>query len=72
MDSPFDNVKIGSVVTRLLAGDVPMQLKVTFVDDSYIYCGGWKFLKSNGAEVDEQLGWDGVNITGSVLTGISE
>jgi hypothetical protein len=67
MDWLFEGVRPGDVVTRMLAGEVPMHLRVTAVDDSFIYCGGWKFRKENGAEVDEQLGWDGVSTTGSYL-----
>jgi len=29
--------------------------------------GGWKFRRENGAEVDEDLGWDGIKTTGSIL-----
>jgi hypothetical protein len=68
----FDHIKEGDVVTRMLAGTIPMKLNVGFVDEKMIYIGkpgegGWKFLRSNGAEVDEDLGWDGVNVTGSYL-----
>lgn len=68
----FEHVKAGDIVVRMLAGTIPMELKVHSVDETYIYCGkpgvGWKFLRSNGAEVDEDLGWDGVTHTGSYLT----
>lgn len=61
--------KVGDIVTRLLGG-IPMKLKVTEVDDKFIYCGpkdvGWKFDRNTGAEVDEELGW-GNEGTGSYL-----
>lgn len=73
----FGHIKKGDEVTRLLAGVVPMKLIVGKVDETFIYCGssdgivdtneGWKFRKDNGAEVDEDLGWDGVTHTGSFL-----
>jgi hypothetical protein len=73
-----NKVKVGDIVNRLLAGSVDMPVKVTDVDDRFIYCcppgmnwtgdDRWKFLRSNGGEVDKDLGWDGIR-TGSRLTG---
>ncbi len=67
----FEHVKEGDVVNRILAGLVPMQLKVTEVRDGLIFCGpegvGWKFRADNGNEVDEDLDWDGILRTGSYL-----
>jgi hypothetical protein len=54
----FDTLKVGDVVTRMLAGVIPMELKVTELKDDLIICGAWKFSKNNGAEIDEDLGWD--------------
>jgi hypothetical protein len=66
----FNHIKAGDKVTRMLAGIVPMELKVVHVDDRYIYAGapweegtppedyaGWKFDKTYGYEVDEGIGW---------------
>lgn len=70
----FAHIKEGDVVTRMLGGEggVPMQLIVGHVDAEMIYIGkpddgGWKFRRENGAEVDEDLGWDGIKTTGSIL-----
>lgn len=67
----FDHIKAGDKVTRMLGGKIPMEMRVTEVDDAFIYIGprpdGWKFRRDNGAEVDEVLGWDGIHITGSYL-----
>lgn len=73
----FANIKKGDTVTRLLAGVVQMKLIVGKVDDTLIYCGsadgvvsleeGWKFRRDTGAEVDEDLNWDGITKTGSYL-----
>lgn len=71
----FDHVKVGDTVTRMLAGVVPMELKVGKVEDGIIYTynhvvpldEGWKFNAENGAEIDEDLGWDGITKTGSNL-----
>jgi len=51
------NIKVGDTVTRLLAGTIPMELKVTEVTDDRIVCGGWEFDKATGVEIDEELGW---------------
>lgn len=62
------DLKKGDPVTRMLAGTVPMNLKVTAIDENIITCGWWTFNRATGGEVDADLGWDGVNHTGSVLT----
>lgn len=63
-------IKVGDEITRMLAGTIPMNLIVTKIDDKFIYCGeedeGWKFDINTGGEVDECLGWDGIN-TGSFI-----
>ena len=59
-------MKVGDQVTRMLAGSIPMELKITAIDDKFIHCGPWKFDKSTGAEVDEELGW-GDKETGSFI-----
>lgn len=60
-------MKVGDKVTRMLAGRIPMTLIVTAIDDEFIHVGGgWKFDKTTGAEVDEELGW-GNKGTGSYL-----
>lgn len=51
----------------MLAGTIPMELKITAIDDKFIHCGGWKFDKLTGAEIDEDLRWDNKQ-TGSYLT----
>lgn len=68
--APLDcrSVKVGDTVTRMLAGVVPMDLRVTAVDDRLIHCGDWTFDRSTGAEVDEDLGWD-ASVTGSMIVG---
>lgn len=62
----FNKIKIGDTVTRILAGGVPMQIKVSAIDDTLIHCGPWKFSRKNGAEIDEELGWSEKQ-TGSYL-----
>lgn len=77
----FGDVKTGDTVKRMLGGESPMLLSVTSVDETYIYCSppgqswakedGWKFLRENGVEIDEDLGWgkqeDGSYLSGSYL-----
>lgn len=58
----FRNVKVGDVVKRVMGlGGPIMELKVTELDDTFIYCGppgvGWKFHRDQGHEVDEEIGW---------------
>lgn len=67
MAEPFADVKVGDIVTRMLAGSIPMQLKVTAISKEFIYCGPWVFNRANGGEVDLELEWDGVKTTGSYL-----
>ena len=76
----LEGIKVGDEVKRMLGGHkgVPMQLIVTGMSNDLIYCGtadgkvnGWQFRIDNGAEVDEDLGWDGINTTGSIITEIT-
>lgn len=67
----FRHVKVGDLVVRLLAGELPMELVVTDVSDEVIVCGGpagWRFDRATGIEVDEELGWGPqFGISGSYL-----
>lgn len=63
----FKDVKEGDTVIRLLSGLIPMELKVTKVTEEFIFCGDWTFDINTGGEVDTDLGWDGVTVTGSYL-----
>jgi hypothetical protein len=62
----LSELKINDEITRMISGIIPMSLKITNIDDKYIYCGDWKFSKTNGAEIDEDLNWD-ENNTGSFI-----
>jgi hypothetical protein len=65
----FLYVQPGDTVLRLLAGTIPMHLRVESVDDRLIHCsGGWTFDRQTGVEEDPELGW-GVSfgVTGSFL-----
>jgi hypothetical protein len=61
-------VKVGDIVTRYLGceREVSMDLPVTEVTEKIIVCGAWTFDRNNGAEIDEELGWD-ANGTGSFI-----
>lgn len=63
-------LQVGDEVVRLL-GDDPlgpsMGLRVTEVTELHIECGAWLFDRNTGGEIDEDLGWDGVTLTGSRL-----
>lgn len=51
------DVKVGDVVTRMLCGTMPMQLRVTAVTEQRIICGEWEFDRETGAEIDDYLDW---------------
>ena len=63
----LETIKVDDKITRLLAGTIPMPLIVTEVTKHEIICGPWKFSRVTGAEIDEDLGWDGVTQTGSYI-----
>lgn len=63
----YREIKEGDKVTRMLAGKIPMKLKVTKVDDRLIHCGAWTFSRITGGEIDEDLGWAEDTHTGSYL-----
>ena len=64
----MESVKVGDTVTRMLGGIIPMQLKVTEIKEDRIVAGlGYEFLLETGAEIDEDLGWDGITKTGAFL-----
>lgn len=63
----LQELKVGDSVTRMLSGLIPMPLKVTSINDNIITCGAWEFNRLTGAEIDDDLGWDGVSKTGSYL-----
>ena len=60
-------LKVGDIVTRLLGGVLPMQVRVTEINEKEIVCGAWKFHPATGGEIDEDLDWDGVFRTGSQI-----
>ena len=53
----FENLQVGDVVVRMLAGTLPMKLQVSDITDQLIICSAWQFDKVTGAEIDEELGW---------------
>ncbi len=63
----FSQLKVGDPVIRMMAGTLPMDLKVSKVSDTIIYCGPWEFDKTTGGEIDSYFGWDGKTVTGSFL-----
>lgn len=61
-------MQVGDTVTRMLAGVVPMPLKVTELTETLIVCGAYTFDRATGAEIDEELGWGpAYGQTGSML-----
>ena len=73
----INNLKLGDTVTRMLAGTLSMPVVIQTIEEDIIICGspdgfitgreGWTFNKDTGAEVDKDLGWDGITKTGSYL-----
>lgn len=46
-------IEVGTVVKRMLAGEIPMELIVTEITDDKIICGAWEFDKHTGNEIDD-------------------
>lgn len=53
----MSNLKVGDKVIRMLAGTIPMELKVTDIIGDLIVCGWWQFDAKTGAEIDADLSW---------------
>lgn len=51
----FTTVKEGDEVLRLLAGQIPMKLKVTSITEERIICGPWEFDRITGIEIDDAI-----------------
>ena len=63
----FENLKPGDTVIRLISGIIPMELTVDKIENRIIYCNSYLFNQDTGAEIDKDLGWDGITQTGSCL-----
>ena len=64
----FEKLKVGDTVVRMLAGTLPMKLRVSKVTDQIITCHDWEFDRATGAEIDELLDWGPPpRMTGSYL-----
>jgi hypothetical protein len=48
-------IEVGDVVTRMLAGDTPINIYVTEITDDLIICGPWKFDKYTLCEIDDNI-----------------
>lgn len=74
----LSDVKVGDRMIRLLGGVVPVEVIVGIVNETTFKVGsadgvisvedGWTFSKKTGAEIDEDLGWDGETHTGSFIS----
>jgi len=54
MNSSFRHIKKEDTIFRMLAGCIPMKLRVSKIDDSLIHAvGGWTFNRDTGVEIDE-------------------
>ena len=73
MPKPLKDLRPGDEVIReISASKIPMPLTVTEVTAERIICGPWEFHRETGGEIDEELGWDGVTGTGSILRPVSD
>lgn len=64
----LDNVKVGDKVIRSFGmGELKMPMTVTKITDTEIKCGGWRFDRRFGFEIDDDLGW-GAHGTGTWLS----
>jgi hypothetical protein len=69
----MNSIEIGQFVTRMLAGEIEMQLRVTAITEDRIICGGWEFDRLTGAEIDDDLGWGPPpRMTGSYIKEVAE
>lgn len=72
-------MKVGDLVTQYLSSArIPRLMRVVYEDRDHVWvclpdqtwpqdeC--WKFRRDTLAEVDERFGWDGVKVTGSVIS----
>lgn len=76
-DSTVSELKEGDQCYRWLAGIVRMVMVVVEVKEDILICGNvthpnnpglrWTFSRKNGAEIDEDIGWDETQ-SGSLLT----
>jgi len=53
----LQDIKVGDVVARYLAGELRLNLEVTEVTHDKIICGDWEFDRKTGAEIDDLLDW---------------
>jgi hypothetical protein len=53
--SQFSNLQVGDKVTRWLCGTIEIPLTVTEITNGEIICGAWRFDKTNGFEIDEDI-----------------
>lgn len=53
----LENLRVGGVVVRMLAGTLLMKLQVSGITDELIICSAWQFDKATGAKINEELGW---------------
>ena len=51
----FQKNKEGEYVIRMLAGRIPMGLKITELTPDKIICGAWEFKRDTGVEIDEDI-----------------
>ena len=65
------DIQVGDTVTRTLGSGGPtMSLKVTALTQDRIICGCWEFSRRNGAEIDEDIGWNEQQ-TGSFISSVT-
>lgn len=73
----------GDIATRMLAGTIPMDLKIAKIHEGLVFCvppaddnpynideyNGWTFDQETGVEEDAELGWGkNYGVTGSIIT----
>jgi hypothetical protein len=63
------DLKVGDKVTRMLAGTIPLELKVSEVTEDRIICGAWEFDRNLGYEIDEYFGWGVPGEDGKIMSG---
>lgn len=65
----MSQLKVGDTVIRMLAGTIPMEMKITSIHEGLIWCGPWCFDETHGYEIDPDLGWGEPGPDGKIVTG---
>ena len=55
MNHGLYKLKEGDEVIRMLAGRIPMRMRITRVTEHTLECGDWTFDRFTGSEIDDDI-----------------